>query len=107
MALFKKGGHIGYGIASATANVLLRRSEDFSLKNIKATRMLGRSFLHRLGYRRRVATTRKVEVSEGARKEAWFQHHFQVVNIIEKYNIPNFLVRNSEQMLIFLNHKKV
>ena len=28
MALFKKGGHISYGIASTTANVLLSRSED-------------------------------------------------------------------------------
>ena len=34
MALFKKGGHISYGVASTTANVLLSRSEDLSLKNI-------------------------------------------------------------------------
>ena len=37
MTLFKKGGHISYGIASTTANVLLSRSEDLSLKNIKTT----------------------------------------------------------------------
>ena len=38
MALFKKDGHISYGIASTTANVLLSRS-DLSLKNIKTTPM--------------------------------------------------------------------
>ena len=35
IALFKTGGHISYGIASATGNVLLNRREDASLKNIE------------------------------------------------------------------------
>ena len=39
MALFKTGGHISYGNASTTANVLLSRSEVFSLKTIKTTPM--------------------------------------------------------------------
>ena len=50
MALFKKGGHISYGIASTTTNVLLSRSENLSLKNIKTTPMWGRSILQRLGF---------------------------------------------------------
>ena len=75
MAFFKRGGHISYGIPSTTANVLLSRSEDLFL-NIKTTPMWGRSILQRLGFRRRVATTGKVEVHEGARKEAGLQHHF-------------------------------
>ena len=79
MALFKKGGHIGYGIASTTANVLLCANEDLS---IKATPMWRRSIFQRLGFRRRVATTGNVEVPEGARKEAGLQHHFRIVNII-------------------------
>ena len=52
MALFKKGGHISYGIASTTANVLLCTSEDLSIKNIKATPMWRRSIFQRLGFRR-------------------------------------------------------
>ena len=79
MALFKKGGHISYGIASTTANVLLCTNEDLS---IKATPMWRRSIFQRLGFRRRVATTGNVEVPEGARKEAGLQHHFRIVNII-------------------------
>ena len=70
MALLKKGGHISYGIASTTANVLFSRSEDLSLKNVKTTPMWGRSILQRLGFRRRVATTGRVKIPEGARKEA-------------------------------------
>ena len=97
MALFKKGGYISYGIASTTANVLLSRSEDLSLKNIKTIPIWGRSILERLGFRRRVATTGKVEVPKGARKEVGLQHHFRIVNIIEKHNISKSIVLNSDQ----------
>ena len=97
MALFKKGGHISYRISSTTANVLLSISEDLSLENIKTKPMWGRNILQRLGFQRRVATARKVEVPEGARKEAGLQHHFRIVNIIEKHNIPKSLVLNSDQ----------
>ena len=58
--------------------------------------MWERSILQRLGFRRRVATTGKVEVPEGARKEAGLQHHFRIINI-EKHNIPKSLVLNSDQ----------
>ena len=40
-----------------------------------------------------------MEVPEGARKEAGLQHHFRIVNIIEKHNIPKSLVLNSDQTL--------
>ena len=59
--------------------------------------MWGCSILQRLGFRRRVATTGKVEVLEGARKEAGLQHHFRNVNIIKKHNIPKSLALNSDQ----------
>ena len=77
--------------------VVLSRSEDLSLKNIKTAPMWGRSILQRLGCWRKAATTGRVEVSEEARKEAGLKHHFRIVNIIEKHNIPKSLVLNSDQ----------
>ena len=77
--------------------VVLSRSEDLSLKNIKTAPMWGRSILQRLGCWRKVATTGRVEVPEEARKEAGLQHHFRIVKIIEKHNIPKSLVLNSDQ----------
>ena len=59
--------------------------------------MWGRSILQRLGCWRKVATTGRVEVPEEARKEAGLQHHFRIVKIIEKHNIPKSLVLNSDQ----------
>ena len=38
-----------------------------------------------------------MEVPEGARKEAGLQHHFRIVNIIEKHNIPESLVLSHDQ----------
>ena len=59
--------------------------------------MWGRSIIERLGFRRPVTSTRKVEVLEETEKEARFQHHFRIVNIIEKHNIPKFHLLNSDQ----------
>ena len=59
--------------------------------------MWGRSILQRLGCWRKVATTGRVEIPEEARKEAGLQHHFRIVNILEKHNIPKSLVLNSDQ----------
>ena len=38
-----------------------------------------------------------MKVPEGARKEAGLQHHFRVVNIQEKHNIPKSIVLNKDQ----------
>ena len=59
--------------------------------------MWGRSIIERLGFRRPVTSTRKVEVLEETEKETRFQHHFRIVNIIEKHNIPKFHLLNSDQ----------
>ena len=40
MALFRKGGHISYGIVSTTANVFFNRSGELFFKNIKTLRTL-------------------------------------------------------------------
>ena len=68
-----------------------------SLKNIETISIWGCSILQILGFWRRIETIRKVELHEGARKEAGLQHHFRIVNIIEKHNISKSLVLNSDQ----------
>ena len=79
MTLFKKDGYISYGIASTTANVLFNRSEDLSAKTIKATAIWGRIILQRLGFLKRVATTRKVEIPEGTRKKVGLSIIFELL----------------------------
>ena len=59
--------------------------------------MWGRSVIERLGFWRLVTSTRKAEVLEETKKETRLQHHFRIVNIIEKHNIPKFHLLNSDQ----------
>ena len=58
---------------------------------------MGKSLLERIGFRRRAATTSKVEIPDCAKKEACLQHHYCITSIIEKYKIPESLVINSDQ----------
>ena len=50
-----------------------------------------------MGFRRRVVTTGKVRVPEGAVQEAGLQHHYRIVSLAEKFNIPPPLILNSDQ----------
>ena len=59
--------------------------------------MWGRSIIERLEFRRPVTSTGKVEVLDETKKETRLQHHFRIVNIIEKHNIPKFHLLNSDQ----------
>ena len=98
MALHRKGGHVSRSIATTAAKVLLKRSEDNSLRNLNVTAASwGKSLLHRMGLRRRVVTTGKVQIPEGAKREAGLQHHYRIATIAEKYNIPPSLILNSDQ----------
>ena len=68
MALHVKEGHVSRAIAKMTAQVLLSRSDNLSLKNVVVTDIWGKSILRRLGFMRRAATTSKVEVPIGEKK---------------------------------------
>ena len=97
--LYKKGGHVSRSIAATTAMVLLSRTDDESVKNVVVTTTWGKSLLQRIGFRRRAATTSKVEIPDSAKKEAGLQHHYRITSIVEKHKIPESLVINSDQTL--------
>ena len=68
VSLYTKGGHVSRSITATTAKVLLSRSDDESLKNVVVANSWRRSLLQRIGFRRRAATTAKVEVPECAKR---------------------------------------
>lgn len=55
------------------------------------------SFFHRMGFKKRSATTGKVIIPEGARKEAEILYLYDIVTKIENYRIPSELVFNLDQ----------
>ena len=56
-----------------------------------------RSLFHRMGFVRRAGTTGKVEIPAGAKKEAELTFLHEIVNNVEKFQIPSSLVLNLDQ----------
>ena len=50
-----------------------------------------------MGFKRRMRTKGKVEIPEGARKEAELLYLHDIVSIVEKHDIPSHLVMNLDQ----------
>ena len=57
-----------------------------------------KSLFIRMAYAQRRNTSSKVEIPEKARKEIEYQFHYDIVSKVEKYNIPNSLIMNLDQV---------
>ena len=55
------------------------------------------SLFRRMGFVRRAATTSKVEIPEGAKKEAEMVYLYKIVSMVEKYQIPKSMILNLDQ----------
>ena len=55
------------------------------------------SLFQRMDFKKRMRTTGKVEILEGARKEAELLYLHNIVTIVEKYEIPHSLIMNLDQ----------
>ena len=97
VSIYKKGGHVRCSIAATTAMISLSRTNSESVKNVVVTSTWGRSLLQKIWFRRRAATTVKVEMTESAKKETGLQYHYRIISIVEKHNISVSLVINSDQ----------
>ena len=50
-----------------------------------------------MGFKRRTATTGKLAIPQGARKEAELIYLHEIVSVVEKHSIPSSLVVNLDQ----------
>ena len=55
------------------------------------------SLFRRMGFRRRHATTSKLEIPEGALKETKLLFHHDIASKVEEFNIPHSLIINLDQ----------
>lgn len=97
LALRYRGGRISFSIAVAVAKALIERSDEEGLKLIEFGRDWAQSLFRRMGFKKRAATTGKVTIPEGARKEAELVYLHDIVNKIEMHEIPAELVFNLDQ----------
>ena len=92
-----KGGVVNSTVAIATATALANRYPLLEKDNITLGRSWAQSIFRRMGFVRRRATTGKVEIPQGAQKEAELKFMHQIVNQVEKHNIPPSLIINFDQ----------
>ena len=92
-----RGGVVSRTIAIATARALIARNPQYNLGHVKIDSSLAQSLFRRMGFKRRMRTTGKVKILEGARKEAELLYLSDIVLIVEKHVIPSHLVMNLDQ----------
>ena len=97
-ALRRKGGVVNVVVARSVAKALVKRSRKRELEVLDLDgRSWVQSLFRRMGFVRRTATTSKVEIPEGARKEAEVTYFLKIVSVIEKHKIPKSMVLNLDQ----------
>ena len=96
-ALRYRGGRTTFSVAVAVAKALVQKSDDDGLKFLQFGKNWAQSLFRRMCFKKRAATTGKVIIPEGARKEAELMYLHDIVTKIETHNIPPQLAFNMGQ----------
>ena len=98
LAVRKKGGVVNAVVARSVAKALVKRSGKKELEVIDLdSRWWIQSLFCRMHFVRRTATTSKIEIAKGAKKEAELTFLHRIVLTIEKYKIPKSMILNLDQ----------
>ena len=92
-----KGGVMNMKTVLATAKALVKRYPLLEKENLILGAPYAKSLFCRMDFVLRRKTTAKVLVPEGALKEAELKFHHQIVNYMERYQIPLSLIINFDK----------
>ena len=101
-ALSNRGAVISRAGAITAATALLKKYPKIVGEIDLESSSWAKSLFMRMGYVRRKNTSSKVEIPDKARKEIEYQFHFDIVSKVEKYNIPDALTINLDQIPSYL-----
>ena len=92
-----RGNVISRSIATSTAKALISRNPGYVGQIDLESSSWAQSLFLRLGFVRRRGTTAKLEIPDGAFKEAKLLFTQDIVFKVDKYNIPDSLIINIDQ----------
>ena len=93
-----RGGPVNSLIAVSIAKVLITGNPQLNLGHLDLdSSSWAKSLFKRMGFTRRMKTTGKVEIPEGAKQEAELLFLHNIVTLIEEHNSPESLVMNLDQ----------
>ena len=85
-------------LSISVAKALIARNPQYNLSHIDLDSLHWvQSLFRRMGFKKRIRTTGKVEIPEGARAEAELLNLHNIVTIVEKYEISHSLIMNLDQ----------
>ena len=98
LSLRRTGGLVSSTIAISAAKALIARNLQYNLSHIDLdSSYWAQSLFWRMGFKKRMRTTGKVEIPEGAGKEAELLYLHNIVTIVEKNEILHSSIMNSDQ----------
>ena len=97
LAASNRGNVISRNIAVSAAKVIMERYPRLIGSADIESSHWAQSLFRRIGFRRRQATTSKLELPEGALKEIKMLFHHDIVTKGAKFNIPDSLIINLDQ----------
>ena len=98
LSLRRTGGLVSSAVAISSAKVLTAQNLQYNLSHIDMdSSHWAQSLFQRMDFKKRMRTTGKVEILEGARKEAELLYLHNIVTIVEKYEILHSLIINLDQ----------
>ena len=92
-----RGSVITREVAVSTAKALMKRNPHLIGNVDIESSYWAQSLYRRMGFRRRQATTSKLEIPEGAFKEVKLLFHHDIASKVEKFSIPHSLIINLDQ----------
>ena len=93
-----RGGLITSVIAVSVAKALIARNPHLMLDHIDLdSSSLAKSLFGRMGFKKRMEITGKIEIPDGAKKEAQLLYLHDIVSLVDDHNIPDSLILNLDQ----------
>ena len=99
LAATNHGNVISRNIAVSAAKVIMERYPRLIGSVDIESSHWAQSLFRRMGFRRRQATTSKLEIPKGALKEIKMLFHHDIATKVAKFNIPDSLIINLDQTL--------
>ena len=100
LSLRRTGGPVSSAVAISAAKALIAQNPQYNLSHINLdSSHWVQNLFRRNGFKKRMQTTGKGEISEDARKEAELLYLHYIVPIVEKYEIPHSLIMNGKTKL--------
>lgn len=91
-----RGTLITRALAKAAARAIIDQHPGVVEKNIDIeSSSWAKSLFKRMGFVKRMKTSSKVNIPDGARREIEYLFHYEIVSQIEKYNIPHSMIINT------------